>query len=147
MKRIFYSASVFISIIGTLFLSQLQTGCANIIPPTGGLKDTLPPVLLSASPKDSITNFHGKTITLNFDEFVQLDDQINQEFIVSPNPDNPPFPEAKLRTVTIKLRDSLKPNTTYSFDFGNGLRDLNEGNVLKNFTFVFSTGNTIASGS
>lgn len=147
MKRIFYSVSVFTSIIAALLLSQLQTGCANIIPPTGGPKDTLPPVLINASPKDSATNFHGKTVTLTFDEYVQLDDRINEQFIVSPNPDNPPFPEAKLRTVTIKLRDSLKPNTTYSFDFGNALKDLNEGNVLKNFTFVFSTGSTIASGT
>src|SRR5690242_15281092 len=138
MKRIFYSATVFTGVIAVLFLMQLQTGCANIIPPTGGPRDSLPPVLINAVPKDSITNFHGKTITLSFDEFVQLDDKINDEFIVSPTPDNPPFPEAKLRTVTIKLRDSLKPNTTYSFDFGNALKDLNEGNVLKNFTFVFS---------
>jgi len=147
MKRIFYSASVGISIVVALFLTQLQTGCANIIPPTGGPKDSLPPLLINAVPKDSTINFHGKTVTLTFDEYVQLDDKINEEFIVSPAPDNPPFPEAKLRTVTIRLRDSLKPNTTYSFDFGNSLKDLNEGNVLKNFTVVFSTGSTIASGT
>src|SRR4051794_25534296 len=147
MKRIFYSASVGISIVVALFLTQLQTGCANIIPPTGGPKDSLPPLLINAVPKDSTINFHGKTVTLTFDEYVQLDDKINEEFIVSPAPDNLPFPEAKLRTVTIRLRDSLKPNTTYSFDFGNSLKDLNEGNVLKNFTVVFSTGSTIASGT
>ena len=147
MKRIFYSVSFFASIIAALFLSQLQSGCANIIPPTGGPRDTLPPVLINALPKDSAINFQGKSITLTFNEYIQLDDKINEQFIVSPNPDNPPFPEAKLRTITIKLRDSLKPNTTYSFDFGNALKDLNEGNVLKDFTFVFSTESTIASGT
>jgi hypothetical protein len=144
MKRIFYSASI-LGIIATLFLTQLPTGCANIIPPTGGPRDSLPPVLITAVPKDSTTNFHGKSITLTFNEYIQLDDKINEEFIMSPNPDNPPFPEGRLRTVTIKLRDSLQPNTTYAFDFGNALKDLNEGNVLKNFTFVVSTGSTIAS--
>ena len=146
MKRIFYSASI-LGIIATLFLTQLPTGCANIIPPTGGPRDSLPPVLITAVPKDSTTNFHGKSITLTFNEYIQLDDKINEEFIMSPNPDNPPFPEGRLRTVTIKLRDSLQPNTTYAFDFGNALKDLNEGNVLKNFTFVVSTGSTIASGT
>ena len=137
---------LFLIIVLTLQI-QVQTSCANIIPPTGGPKDTLPPVLINALPKDSTTDFRGKSITLTFDEYIQLDDKINEEFIMSPNPDNPPFPEGKLRTVTIRLRDSLKPNTTYSFDFGNGLKDLNEGNVLKDFTFVVSTGSTIASGT
>src|SRR5215471_11697331 len=122
-------------------------GCANIIPPTGGPKDSLPPILVSAAPKDSTTNFNAHKVVLTFDEYVDLDQRLTEEFIVSPNPENTPLVENKLRTVTIKLKDSLKPNTTYSLDFGNSLKDVNEGNVLKNFTYVFSTGNNIDDGT
>lgn len=126
---------------------QVDTSCANIIAPTGGPRDSLPPVLVNAEPKDSTINFHSKIIVLSFDEYVHLSDKITDEFIVSPNPDNPPFPEGKLRTVTIKLKDSLKPNTTYSLDFGNAIQDVNENNPIKNFTYVFSTGSTIDNGT
>lgn len=123
------------------------TGCANIIPPTGGPKDTLPPVLMSALPKDSAVNIKNSKITLTFDEYVQLDNDVNSMLTVSPNPDQMPLIEARLRTVTIKLRDSLKPNTTYAINFGKALKDVNEGNPYKNFTYVFSTGSTIDDGS
>lgn len=140
--------------IGFLFLIilliiqiQVQTSCANIIPPTGGPRDSLPPVLVNAVPKDSTTSFHSKTIVLTFDEYVHLSDKVNEEFIVSPNPESLPFPENKLRTVTIKLKDSLKPNTTYSLDFGNSIQDVNENNPVKNFVYVFSTGSSIDVGT
>ena len=44
-----------------------------------------------------------------------------------------------------RFKDSLKPNTTYSINFGNAIKDINEGNVLKSFTYIFSTGSTIDS--
>jgi hypothetical protein len=143
MKRIFISIIVVLSFICAI---SVAPGCANIIPPTGGPKDTLPPVLMSALPKDSTLNFNSYRITLEFDEYVQLDNNLNEQLIVSPNPDNIPIIEAKLRTLSIKLKDSLKPNTTYSIDFGRALKDVNENNVLKNFTYVFSTGDKLSNG-
>ncbi len=122
-------------------------GCANIIPPTGGPRDSIPPVLINASPKDSTINFKSNKIVLTFNEYIQLDNNLNEDFIVSPTTENIPLAEAKLKTVTIKLKDSLKPNTTYSLDFGNSLKDVNEGNPLKHFTYVFSTGNIIDTGT
>ncbi len=139
MKKIFFFFIVLFLFAKLLLLSS----CANIIPPGGGPKDTLPPVLKVALPKDSITSFKGKTIILNFDEYVQLDNP-QDNVVVSPNPANQPIIVSKLRTVTIKLRDSLLPNTTYTINFGNALKDVNEGNVYKNFTYVFSTGTTLA---
>ena len=123
------------------------SSCANIIPPTGGPKDTLAPVLVGAMPADSSLHFITKKITLNFDEFVQLSSNFGDEIVVSPYPLLPPLFEARLKTVTIKLRDTLKPNTTYSIDFGNAIQDVNEANVIKNFDYVFSTGNYIANGT
>lgn len=123
------------------------SSCANIIPPTGGPKDTLAPVLVNAVPVDSSVHFTTKKITLNFDEFVQLSSNFGDEIVVSPNPLLPPLFEARLKTITIKLRDTLKPNTTYSIDFGKAIQDVNEANVIKNFDYVFSTGNYIANGT
>ncbi len=125
---------------------QTMVGCANIVPPSGGPRDTLPPKLINAFPKDSATNVVAKTITLNFDEFVDVK-SIQENLVVSPIPKNLPIIDYKLRSVTVKFKDSLEPNTTYSLNFGNAIKDVNEGNVFKNFTYVFSTGKTIANGT
>jgi hypothetical protein len=133
-----------IGVIFSIYLIQLVllSSCANIIPPTGGPKDSLPPLLLTAVPKDSALNVFPKLITLSFDEFVTIQD-INSNLIVSPTIKNMPIVDNKLRTVTIKIKDSLEANTTYSLNFGNAIKDVNEGNILKDFTYIFSTGNTI----
>lgn len=119
-----------------------MSSCANIIPPSGGARDSLPPKLLSALPKDSAVNISPKLISLNFNEYITLQN-VNENLIVSPTIKNNPIVDYKLRTVTIKLKDSLDPNTTYSLQFGEAIRDVNEGNILRNFAYVFSTGKTI----
>ena len=129
-----------------LVLAQIFSSCANIIPPTGGIRDTIPPVLVKSVPADSTLNFKSNKIVLTFNEYIQLDNTIQQSLIVSPNPDNTPYVKGLLQNVTIRIKDSLKPNTTYSIDFGNALKDVNEGNVYKNFTYVFSTGSSLATG-
>ncbi len=124
--------------------SAISSGCAQIGAPTGGLKDTIPPHLVKATPAVNSINFTGNTITLGFDEYVTVDN-VQTNLLVSPYPKTNPVVNYKLRNVTIKLKDTLKANTTYSIDFGNSIKDVNEGNVVNNFTYVFSTGNTIDS--
>ena len=65
--------------------------------------------------------------------------------MVSPSPKINPTVDYKLNTVTVKLKDTLEPNTTYSLNFGDAIKDFNEGNVLKGFTYTFSTGSYIDS--
>ncbi|MDE3123960.1 MAG: Ig-like domain-containing protein [Bacteroidota bacterium] len=129
-------------LIAVFFSPFLFTGCANIIPPSGGPRDTIPPRLVMAIPKDSMLNFNTNKILLTFDEYVDVKD-LQKNLIVSPNPKNTPLVENHLKNVTIKLRDTLHANTTYSLNFGNAIRDVNEGNILKNFIYVFSTGNQL----
>ena len=119
-----------------------MSGCANIIPPAGGPKDTLPPVLINAFPKDSAINFKGNKITLTFNEYIEVQEQ-SANLVFSPTPTNIPVINTHLREITIKLKDTLEPNTTYSINFGNAVKDINEGNIYNNFTYVFSTGNAI----
>ncbi len=119
-------------------------GCANIIPPTGGDRDSLPPLLLKASPPDSSKGFKNKTISFTFDEYIELQ-SITENLIVSPTPEMPPLIESKLKTITIKIKDTLEDNTTYVYDFGKAIKDVNEGNVLENFSYIFTTGNVLDS--
>jgi hypothetical protein len=136
MKRFFF----FLLII--LFAIQhivVLPGCANIIPPQGGPKDSLPPRLIKASPGDSTRNFKGSRITFSFNEFVDLQN-VQENLLVSPSPKTNPTVDHKLNTVTLKIKDSLESNTTYSINFGDAIKDFNEGNVLKGFTYIFSTG-------
>jgi hypothetical protein len=131
----------------TMLLTGLigQFGCANIIPPSGGPKDTVAPVLVTVTPGDTSKHFTANKIVFNFDEYIDPKD-VRTELIVSPVPKVDPIVDAKLRTLTVRIKDTLQPNTTYSLNFGNAIRDVNEGNVLRGFTYVFSTGDHIDQG-
>ena len=118
-----------------LYISATFTsGCAQIGAPTGGVKDTLAPVLVKATPEIKALNFKGNKITLSFDEYVEVLD-VQNNVLVSPLQKNTPSISNNLKTITIKLRDSLQPNTTYSINFGNAIRDINEANIFSNFDF------------
>ena len=127
-----------------LIISFSIGGCAQVGMPTGGPKDSLPPVLVSAVPKLYQTNFTGDKVVFTFNEYIDVAD-IQKNLLVSPYPKVSPQVNFKLRTVTVKLKDTLLANTTYALNFGNAIRDNNEGNPFKNFTYVFSTGSTIDS--
>jgi Big-like domain-containing protein len=143
MGRLLFISFFLILFIG--FVSVISgTGCANIMPPQGGYRDTIPPLLLKATPGDSSKNFDANHITLTFDEFINLDNP-HENLLISPVPKTEPAVEAKLRTVIVRLKDTLEPNTTYTFNFGNAIKDVNEGNPAKNFTYIFSTGDTFDS--
>jgi hypothetical protein len=124
-----------------VLLSQMVTpvGCANIVPPGGGPRDSLPPVLLSLNPADSTKNFTAKRIVFQFDEYVELDNP-RENLLISPLPKIDPVIEARLRTVTVTIKDTLQPNVTYTIDFGKAIKDINEGNPFKDFKYMFTTG-------
>ncbi len=125
-------------------LAMANSGCGQIGFPTGGTKDSIPPRLVNASPALQSTNVTGNKITLTFNEYVEIKD-VQNNVLISPLPKKAPNVDYKLKTVTVKLRDTLMPNTTYSINFGSAIVDVNEGNPLKDFTYVFSTGSNIDS--
>lgn len=120
--------------------------CAKRGSISGGLKDTIPPTLKSSFPNNYSTEFSGNSIRLNFDEYVKLKD-VNKQLIISPPQSKSPqiTPLTASKTVTISFLDSLRPNTTYSLNFGKSIEDNNEGNPLAQFKYVFSTGKYIDS--
>lgn len=137
---------IFLLLTGSIVAVNMisSTGCANMAPPTGGPRDSLPPRLVTVNPADSTRSFKGKKIVFEFDEFVQIDNA-QENLLVSPTPKINPIVTNKLRTVTVTIKDTLEENTTYTIDFGKAIKDINEGNVLKNFAYVYSTGPQIDS--
>jgi len=127
----------------TLFLI-LIISCARRSSPTGGEKDSIPPVLLRAYPKMNSTFFDKDEIELVFDEYIKMEGLKNQ-LIVSPPIEKSRYkikpPESVVsKKIEIKLLDSLDQNTTYTFNFGKSIVDNNEGNLLPFFYYAFSTG-------
>lgn len=120
--------------------------CAKRGSITGGLKDTLAPVLKYSTPKNFSTDFKAKEIILTFDEYVKLKNT-NKQLIISPPMKQQPIilPTTASKEITIKILDTLQPNTTYSMNFGQSIADNNEGNAYNQFKYVFSTGSYIDS--
>lgn len=134
-----------LQILSFTTLYVLLQSCAQIEPLTGGQRDTTAPKLVIASPKNLETNFRSSVIILKFDEYIQLKDITNQ-LVISPKLKTQPDIEWEGKKVKIVLDTAeLKPNTTYRFYFGQAIVDMNESNPLKNFEYIFSTGNFIDS--
>lgn len=137
----------FSNFILIVFITLLAVSCANRGTPQGGEKDTEPPKVLKAEPANYSTNFDGKEIKIYFDEYIKLKD-LQKQLIISPpmktQPEILPLGGASKR-ITIKIFDTLQPNMTYAFNFGQSVVDNNEENPFPFYRFVFSTGNYIDS--
>jgi uncharacterized protein (DUF2141 family) len=133
-----------------LFLSLLLifvTNCARTGRPEGGPKDENAPLFVTSIPPYETVKFNKKEIKINFNEYVVLKD-LNSQLVISPPMKNPPLisPQGSpSEYIKIEILDTLQPNTTYIFNFGNAVQDNNEGNKLENFKYVFSTGTYIDS--
>lgn len=134
MKKIF--PILFFAYLGYLVFT---TSCANPGMPTGGAKDSIPPVVVRTIPDFNGRNFNGTEVSLTFDEFV-ISDQLREALVVSPPLAKRPMIRTKSKTLIIDLGDELKENQTYSLDFKDAIADNNEKNPLEDFRFSFSTG-------
>lgn len=131
---------IFLSLLVVLLL----TACANIRSLEGGKKDETPPVVLASFPPPFTTHFSEKSITLYFDEYVRLND-IQNNLVISPPMRTKPKVKIKKKSVIVELQDSLLSNTTYLFNFGDGIVDVNENNKAENLIYVMTTGALIDS--
>lgn len=114
--------------------------CANrAAGPTGGPKDSIPPVVLRTVPVNNALNYKKKEIQVFFDENISLE-KVNENVIISPPQKTQPIVKANAKVLTVRIQDDLQDSTTYSILFGNAIVDLNEKNPLQNYTFSFATG-------
>ena len=135
------------AIIVLLFGAALFTKCASTMTPTGGPKDTIPPVIVHMNPDNFTTNvdtLHPPKIYVEFDEYVQIKD-IQKELFTSPALKKQPMVTRRGKGIVITLKDTLRPDITYAINFGSSICDNNEGNPLHSMRYVFSTGDTVDS--
>ncbi len=118
---------------------MLITGCAQPGVPSGGPVDKSPPEVVKSIPTNESVNFSGSSVQVTFDEYVQLND-INNQLIISPPLTQKPEITLKKKTLKIEFTEALLENTTYSVNFGEGVKDYNAGNILRNYIMAFSTG-------
>ena len=118
------------------------SACARMGSPDGGWYDETPPRVVSSSPQDKGVNVKTRKITINFNEFIKIEDAQNK-VIVSP----PQLEQAEIKAagkrIIVELKDTLKDSTTYTVDFSDAITDNNEGNAMGSYTFSFSTGDQI----
>lgn len=130
-----------------LVLLILLLSCARRGRPEGGPRDFDKPIMVKTEPEFKSLHFDSDEIKIYFDEYVKLK-EVSSQLIISPPLKYPPVitplgtPSKRL---TIKLRDTLNENTTYTFNFGQSIIDNTEGNILENFKYIFSTGDYIDS--
>ncbi len=118
--------------------------CAHIATPRGGPKDTDPPEVVSFQPENYSTNLIPQKISVDFNEYITLQDVTNQVIISPPVEEKPDF-KIRGKSLVFSLEEELLENTTYTIFFGDAIRDNHEGNILTNFEYVFSTGNILDS--
>ena len=118
--------------------------CAQQGSPSGGPRDEAPPMVLECDPPNYSTLFESKQIHITFSEFIVLDN-VNQQLIVSPPMEEQPKVKLRKKTLIVEFEETLRINTTYTFNFGDAIKDLHEGNKLQNYEYVFSTGEVLDS--
>ena len=117
--------------------------CANVVPLSGGEKDLSPPKVVNSTPLNRSINFSDTSISIQFDEYFSLNNTNNIR--LSPSCAKRPTIKVVGKKIEIFFNSKLSPNTTYTINFGKEINDLNEGNTLGGFSFVFSTGGQIDS--
>lgn len=131
-------------ILCIVLIAIILSGCAKIVSPDGGDKDITPPADTLMSPPFGTTRFNTKSILIEFDEYVQLNDIYNQ-LVISPPLAGKPIMRVKGKNLIITFEEDLLPDVTYTMSFGDGVTDITEGNPADELTYVFSTGKTLDS--
>lgn len=131
-----------LTFVSLLVALVFLTRCANVVAPTGGARDITPPKVTEAVPENHGTGFSGRKVEITFDEYVTLNNA-SQQVLFSPPLAEKPDIKLSNKTVVIKFKEDLKPNTTYTIDFGEAVKDLHEGNTFKDYAHTFSTGDVL----
>ena len=122
----------------------LLAGCAKIVVPTGGPRDVTPPSVSKVEPESGTTNFKAKQIKITFDEFVELNNPLDNTLVSPPLNSSPEFIVSG-KSLIMKIKDTLQSNRTYNIVFSDCIKDFTEGNKLSYFHYTFSTGDFVDS--
>lgn len=136
LRKTLYYVSALLFILFTLVNCAKRGGG-----PTGGAMDSIPPAFVKATPPNYTTNFDKDEIRIYFDEYIKLKDYQKQLIISPPLKNSIISPQGSAsKYIKISITDTLVPNTTYVFNFGQSIQDNNENNPFSSFKYVMSTG-------
>lgn len=125
-------------VLGSVMFSH---SCANTTtPPTGGPKDTIPPVItrLFPIPGSTMVPTHKTNLVFTFDEYVVVKDA--QSIFLSPPLEKPAKYRMKGKSLVVYFENDLDSGKTYVMDLTNAVADNNEGNMFPGYALAFSTG-------
>lgn len=142
IKRIRIENSLLLTAVALFIALAFYTSCANQGMPTGGPKDSLPPILVVTTPAMRGINFSGQEVRLTFNEFI-ISDAVSEELVVSPPLEKRPSVRTRSKSLIVAFNEDLKSDVTYSLDFKNSVVDNNERNPYNNLRMIFSTGPSI----
>ena len=120
--------------------------CANTTQaPSGGKKDTIPPLIIDIKPLPGAVGqpVKGASFVFTFNEYVTIKTPGN--IFLSPPQQRPPKARLRGKNLVVSFEEPLEPNTTYTLSFTDAIADANEGNMFPGYTYVFSTGEQIDS--
>ena len=146
MKKFFSRFFPIIPVSIVLGMTIFSHSCANTTtPPSGGPKDTIPPVITEIYPVIGQVNVptHKTTLKIEFNEYVKVKDP--KSLFLSPPLEKSPQFKMQGKSVIVYFESDLDSNKTYTLDLTNAIVDNNEGNMYPGFTLVFSTGDRIDS--
>jgi hypothetical protein len=121
------------------FYALFNSSCANQGMPTGGAKDSIPPVVVKTVPELRSKNFQGDELRFTFNEFI-ISEEVKEKIVISPPMKKKPIVKMKGKTLIVEFAEDLKKETTYSIDFKDAIADNNEKNPIKSLRYSFSTG-------
>ena len=139
-KRMQIKGKIPLLIVAALAWIVIISSCANQGMPTGGPRDSIPPILLETSPEYKALNYTGNKVQFSFNEYI-ISDEVSEKLVISPPLEKRPIIRTKGKSLIVQFNEELMDSTTYSLDFKNSIADNNEKNPYKNMRFSFSTGN------
>ena len=126
--------------------SIFSHSCANTTQaPTGGLRDSIPPVVVKVTPRPGTTRVpvSGTKVTFTFNEYVTVKDP--KSIYLSPPQVKAPKYKIKGKSIVVYFEEDLLPDMTYTIDLTGAIADNNEGNMFPGYTTWFSTGDIVDS--
>ena len=138
-KRMQIKGKIPLLIVTVLAWIVIVSSCANQGVPTGGPKDSIPPILLGTTPVYKALNYKGDKVEFTFNEYI-IPDGVSELLVISPPLTKRPTIRTKGKSLVIQFNEDLMDSLTYSLDFKNSITDNNEKNPYKNLRFSFATG-------
>ncbi|MDP3024273.1 MAG: Ig-like domain-containing protein [candidate division Zixibacteria bacterium] len=131
----------------TFSLILLSINCAKREFPSGGPVDVTPPQILEVFPANSSLNVDlSAKITITFSKPMAKEKTV-QSIFITPVPESPFKFRWKKNSLILEPSKPLEKDKTYVINIGTNAQDTHNNKLEKSYSFAFSTGQKLDSGS